>query len=224
MFRDRQQYYSDIDFPRLISRFNKNLIKIPQQMFWDINKLIVTFRKWKALEEGKQPWQRGTRLQDPRDLISRLTTTLQWSRQCDVSKGCRRTGKRDMGSRNEPQIHAKSCQGESKGQARSHQEMVLDTPREKNVSVCLHPLHRASQESKAWSITDTHKKASSKFKASFLKNVVDTQKPRQRSGTHCFLWGCGFPGRFVPCRGWGPSLSCDGGGVGGCRNPHRAPD
>ena len=33
MFRDRQQYYSDIDFPRLTSRFNKKLIKIPQQMF-----------------------------------------------------------------------------------------------------------------------------------------------------------------------------------------------
>lgn len=71
--------------------------------------------------------------------------------------------------------------------------MVLDTPREKNVSVCLHPLHRASHDSKAWSIKTHINQASSKFKASFLKNIVDTQKPHQRSGTHCFLRGCGFP-------------------------------
>lgn len=56
-----------------------------------------------------------------------------------------------------PRLTPPSSQGESKGQTRSHPGMLLDPLGEMNVSVCLHPLHRASQDSKAWSTKDTRK-------------------------------------------------------------------
>lgn len=65
--------------------------------------------------------------------------------------------------------------------------------------------------------------ASSKFKPSFLRNVVDAWNPHRHSGAHCSCDAAVFLGGLHPAQAGVRHSAATVGELGGCRNPHRAP-